>query len=64
MSNLLIEIIVMCIGYIVSIITNSKVIETRIKSLEKKVDKHNNVVERTFILEGKVHEIERELNER
>jgi uncharacterized protein YneF (UPF0154 family) len=30
----------------------------RIKELEKKVEKHNNVVERTFVLEGKVKELQ------
>jgi hypothetical protein len=30
----------------------------RLEELEKKVDKHNKVVERTFILEGKVTELE------
>lgn len=31
-------------------------INYRIGSLEKKVDKHNNVIERTFILEGQMQE--------
>lgn len=30
----------------------------RLEELEKKVDKHNKVVERTFVLEGKVTELE------
>ncbi len=30
----------------------------RIKELEKKVEKHNSVVERTFVLEGKVKELQ------
>jgi hypothetical protein len=31
-------------------------IDYRLGQLEKKVDKHNNVVERTFILEGQMQE--------
>lgn len=31
-------------------------IDYRLKELEKKVDKHNNVVERTFVLEGQMQE--------
>ena len=33
----------------------------RLEQLEKKVDKHNSVVERTFILEGKVNELQHDL---
>lgn len=29
----------------------------RLEQLEKKVDKHNNLVERTYILEGQVNEL-------
>ena len=29
----------------------------RLEQLEKKVDKHNNLVERTYILEGEVNEL-------
>lgn len=32
----------------------SQVIRYRIEQLEKKVEKHNNVMERTFILEEKI----------
>lgn len=37
---------------------SSALIAYKIGELEKKVDKHNQVVERTFILEGKVTELE------
>ncbi|PWJ49361.1 hypothetical protein [Faecalicatena contorta] len=32
----------------------SQIIKYRIEQLEKKVEKHNNVMERTFILEEKI----------
>lgn len=33
----------------------------RIEQLEKKVEQHNNIVERTYKLEGKVREAERDI---
>lgn len=33
----------------------------RLEQLEKKVDKHNSVVERTYILEGQVRELQNEM---
>ena len=35
----------------------------RIDQLEKKVEKHNSVVERTFILEGEVRELQHEIKD-
>lgn len=59
MNEFLIEIGVFILGYIITIISSTKILETRIKSLEKKVDKHNTIIERTYILEGKVKEFEK-----
>lgn len=39
------------IGSIIGIIANSKLTSYRIQQLEKKVDKHNNLIERTYKLE-------------
>ena len=36
------------------IVASNRLTIYRLKELEKKVDKHNNIVERTYILEGKV----------
>lgn len=51
---------------IVSIVLTSAVnygmIKARVDSLEKKVDKHNSVMERTFVLEGKVKELEHSIH--
>lgn len=44
------------IGSAISITTNSKMVQYRLQQLEDKVAKHNNVVERTYILEGKMEE--------
>jgi hypothetical protein len=46
---------------IVSVITavyNNKLLMYRIEQLEKKMDKHNNVIERVTILETKVNDLE------
>jgi len=39
------------IGSIIGILTNSKLIVYRIEQLEKKVEKHNSIVERVTMLE-------------
>lgn len=43
------------IGTFAGIITSSKLTEYRLKELEKKVEKHNNLVERMFILEDRIN---------
>lgn len=35
----------------------------RLEQLEKKVDKHNQVVERTFILEGQMTEVQHDIRD-
>lgn len=42
------------IGTIGGIIASSKLTNFRLEQLENKVDKHNSVIERTFILEEKM----------
>ncbi len=43
--------------------TNARLIAYRLEQLEKKVDKHNSIVERTFILEGKMSEVQHDLSD-
>jgi len=45
-------------GAIISNRSTRKIMEYRIKELEKKVDKHNQLIERVAILEGKVNALE------
>lgn len=56
------------LGTFGGIITANKLTNYRIEQLEKKVDKHNTVIERTFILEEKMkvanHRIEDLENEK
>ena len=47
------------IGSFGGIIVASKLTNYRLEQLEKKVEKHNNLIERTYILEGKQKETER-----
>lgn len=48
-----------CIGSLAGI----KLIKYRIEQLEKKVDKHNTVIERTYCLEDDVKYIKEEISE-
>lgn len=58
MSNeVLVAIIAFCgtlVGTAGGIIASSKLTNYRIKKLEEKVDKHNMIVERTYVLEEKM----------
>jgi hypothetical protein len=46
------------LGVYISNRKNAAVMEWRIKSLEEKVDRHNQVIERTYKLEQKVADME------
>lgn len=49
------------LGSIIGIICNSKVTAYRLRELEKKVDKHNTVVERTYKVEERLSVIDEEI---
>lgn len=48
-------------GTIITVISGNKLMAYRIEQLEKKVDKHNNLIERTYNLEKKVELLENEI---
>ena len=48
-------------GLIAAIVSN-KLMSYRIEQLEKKVDKHNSVIDRTYHLEAQVEVIENEID--
>ena len=50
-------------GSLSGILAANKLSNYRIAQLEKKVEKHNNVVERTYKLEGRVNEVEHEVKD-
>ena len=45
-------------GSFLGIITSTKLTNYRIEQLEKKVEKHNGVIERVFKIEGQIKELE------
>lgn len=49
------------VGSIAGILTANKLVVYRIEQLEKKVEKHNNVIERVYLLEKNEAVIEEEL---
>lgn len=49
------------VGSLAGIMTANKLVIYRIEQLEKKVEKHNNVIERVYILEKNEAVIEEEL---
>lgn len=53
-----------CIGTLGGILAANRLTNFRIEQLEKKVEKHNTVVERTYRLEGAVQELQNEIRER
>lgn len=45
------------------ILTANRLTVYRLEQLESKVNKHNNLIERTFRLEGRMNEAEHEIND-
>ena len=67
MDNNIVVALLGCVGTIIGsglgVIASSKLTAFRIEQLEKKVEKHNQVVERVFKLEGEVTEIVHDIKE-
>ncbi len=51
------------IGTLGGIVASSKLVNHRLTALEKQVEKHNSVVERQYIIEGEVRELQHEVKE-
>ena len=51
------------IGSLSGILVANKLVNYRLSQLEKTVDKHNSVVERTYKLEGRITEIEHDIRD-
>lgn len=62
MTDLTLQLLVSLLSIVITAAVNYGIFKARIDNLEKKVDKHNNVIERTYILEGKVKEIQKEIH--
>lgn len=48
-------------GIIITAIITNSLVSYRVGQLEKKVDKHNNMIERMYSLESKVEILEKEI---
>ena len=67
LSDVVIVAVIGCLGSVLGsllgIIATSKLTQYRLSQLEEKVNKHNNVVERTYALEGRVNELEHDVRD-
>ncbi len=67
MDNTVVVALLGCIGTIIGsglgVVASSKLTNFRIQELEKKVDRHNTVIERTFRLEEQVKEMHNDIKE-
>lgn len=52
-----------CLGTIGGIVASTKLTNFRLEQLEKKVEKHNTVIERTYLLEGRMTEAEHDIRD-
>ena len=50
-------------GSFLGVVTANKLVQYRLQQLEDKVNKHNNIIERTFILEGRMTEAEHDIRD-
>lgn len=56
-ETIIVSLIGLCgslLGSLIGVIVSSKLTQYRIEQLEKKVDKHNNVIDRVYALERRV----------
>lgn len=51
------------LGSLLGVIAAQKLTQYRLAQLEEKVNKHNNVIERTFVLEGQMAEVQHDIRD-
>lgn len=51
------------LGSLLGVVTAQKLTQYRLAQLEDKVNKHNNIIERTFRLEGRMDEAEHDIRD-
>ena len=51
------------LGAFGGVLASARLTQYRIRKLEEKVDKHNNLIERTFRLEGRMNEAEHDIRD-
>lgn len=52
-----------CVGSVSGILTANKLVEYRLKQLERKVELHNNAVERLYKAEGHIEELQHDVKD-
>lgn len=67
MDNTIIVALVSFVGTVIGtlggILATNKLVTFRLEQLEKKVDLHNNAVERLFVVEGKMNEAQHDIKD-
>lgn len=51
------------LGSLLGVVTAQKLTQYRLAQLEEKVNKHNNLIERTFVLEGQMAEVQHDIRD-
>lgn len=57
MSDVIISALISLAGILVTAVVSNTLIKYRVDQLERKVDKHNNLIERMYKLEQKVEDL-------
>jgi hypothetical protein len=66
-ETIIVAIITACAAVVpslISILTNNRVIETKIEALTREVREHNNFARRVPVLEEKIEQIEKRIDEK
>lgn len=50
-------------GSFLGVLAANKLTQYRLQQLEEKVSKHNNLIERTYVLEGRMNEAEHDIRD-
>lgn len=51
------------LGSLLGVVAAGKLTQYRLQQLEEKVNKHNNIIERTYVLEGAVSELQHDVKD-
>lgn len=51
------------VGSLLGVLAAQKLTQYRLSQLEEKVNKHNNLIERTFVLEGQMIEVQHDIRD-
>lgn len=55
--------IISLIGILITALITNSIVKYRVDQLEKKVDKHNNLIERMYVCETEIKDIKEHLND-